>query len=82
VRWLLLLLLLLLLWAYVDDRLLPAPCLPLSHFLQAFTGITLLLVVLLQAYVDIKKRLHGAPTSGKVSLVVTDIESYSGESLK
>jgi hypothetical protein len=36
-------------------------------------------MVLLQAYVDIKKRLHGAPTSGKVSLVVTDIESYSGE---
>ncbi|WIA08451.1 hypothetical protein OEZ85_007888 [Tetradesmus obliquus] len=30
-----------------------------------------------RAYVDIRKRLLGAPTSGRVSLVVTDIESYS-----
>jgi hypothetical protein len=45
-----------------------------------FLQLLLLLLLLPQAYVDIKKRLHGAPTSGKVSLVVTDIESYSGES--
>jgi hypothetical protein len=32
-----------------------------------------------QAYVDLKKRLLGIPTSGKVSMVVTDIESYSGK---
>lgn len=32
-----------------------------------------------QAVVDIKKRLNGIPTSGRVALVVTDIESYSGE---
>jgi hypothetical protein len=51
----------------------------LSRVLQPFTGAVLLMVLLPQAYVDIKKRLHGAPTSGKVSLVVTDIESYSGE---
>eukprot|EP00878_Enallax_costatus_P037215 GHUV01042021.1.p1 GENE.GHUV01042021.1~~GHUV01042021.1.p1 ORF type:complete len:610 (+),score=118.99 GHUV01042021.1:1020-2849(+) len=30
-----------------------------------------------RAYDDVKKRLVGAPTSGKVSIVVTDIESYS-----
>eukprot|EP00775_Hariotina_reticulata_P007035 gene7035-7249_t len=30
-----------------------------------------------RAYVDFKKRLQGIPTSGKVSIVVTDIESYS-----
>jgi hypothetical protein len=41
--------------------------------------VALLLLLLLQAYVDIKKRLLGAPTSGRVSLVVTDIESYSGD---
>lgn len=31
-----------------------------------------------QAYIDFKKRMYGIPTAGKVSLVVTDIESYSG----
>lgn len=38
-----------------------------------------MLVVVLQTYVDMQKRLHGAPTSGKVAIVVTDIESYSGK---
>ena len=32
-----------------------------------------------QAYDDIKKRRDGAPKSGRVSIVITDIESYSGE---
>jgi hypothetical protein len=31
-----------------------------------------------QAYDDIKKRRDGAPKSGRVSIVITDIESYSG----
>lgn len=33
----------------------------------------------MQAYADVKKRVQGAPSSGKVAVVVTDIESYSGE---
>lgn len=33
---------------------------------------------MLQAVADIQKRRGGAPTSGRVSIVVTDIESYSG----
>jgi hypothetical protein len=37
-------------------------------------------LLLLQAYDDIKKRRDGAPKSGRVSIVITDIESYSGES--
>lgn len=37
-------------------------------------------LICLQAYADVKKRLVGAPTSGKISVVVTDIESYSGKS--
>lgn len=33
----------------------------------------------LQAVADLQKRREGAPTSGRVSIVVTDIESYSGK---
>lgn len=44
-----------------------------------FAGLGAAMAPLLQAYVDIRKRLRGAPTSGRVSLVVTDIESYSGD---
>ena len=33
----------------------------------------------LQAVANLQKRREGAPKSGKVSFVVTDIESYSGK---
>ena len=34
---------------------------------------------LLQSLLDARKRLRGAPTGGMVSVVVTDIEGFSGE---
>lgn len=37
-----------------------------------------LLLCPLQAVANLQKRREGAPRSGKVSFVVTDIESYSG----
>ena len=33
----------------------------------------------LQNIIDMRKRLKGPPTSGTVSLVITDIEGFSGE---
>ena len=33
---------------------------------------------MLQNIIDMRKRLKGAPTSGMVSIVVTDIEDFSG----
>ena len=35
--------------------------------------------VLLQSMLDMRKRLKGAPLSGMVSVVVTDIEGYTGK---
>ena len=34
---------------------------------------------LLQDILDVRKRKRGVPTGGKVSVVVTQIEGYSGE---
>ena len=33
---------------------------------------------LLQNMIDMRKRLKGAPVSGTISIVVTDIEDFSG----
>ena len=33
---------------------------------------------MLQNIIDMRKRLKGAPTTGMVSVVVTDIEDFSG----
>ena len=35
--------------------------------------------MLLQSVLDMRKRLKGAPLSGMVSVVVTDIEGYTGK---
>ena len=34
---------------------------------------------MLQRIIDMRKRLKGPPTSGMVTLVITDIEGFSGE---
>ena len=33
---------------------------------------------LLQEILDVRKRMRGCPTSGRVTIVITDIENYSG----
>ena len=34
---------------------------------------------MLQKMIDMRKRLRGPPTSGTISIVVTDIEGFSGD---
>ena len=37
---------------------------------------------MLQKMIDMRKRLRGPPTSGTISIVVTDIEGFSGEAVR
>lgn len=46
---------------------------------RIFHSMPMALPCPLQAVANLQKRREGAPKSGKVSFVVTDIESYSGK---
>lgn len=55
----------------VSPRACPCVCVCLHTCLHVCTSV-------LQAVADLQKRREGAPKAGRVSIVVTDIENYSG----